>query len=173
MNSQTTGRKELRTYNVPTETSVTRAFISYPALRKAMRERGYRTVKDIFAVATNAVTVNLGDTVTCVFEIPGQKVTVSYTNVGRYPETSHIRVVGHLGSPTSAAGSRVILSLGGRLLPAADRARWLEEWINQLSELTTRRARARMTISLMSTGIPKLAVTLRRSHADGKRTWLA
>jgi hypothetical protein len=47
------------------------------------------------------------------------------------------------------------------LLPSATRARWLEEWIGELSVLPTRRARARFVLQMLR-GMPRLAVTLRR-----------
>lgn len=47
------------------------------------------------------------------------------------------------------------------LLPSATRARWLEEWIGELSVLPTRRARARFVVQMLR-GMPRLAVTLRR-----------
>lgn len=47
------------------------------------------------------------------------------------------------------------------LLPSATRARWLEEWIGELSILPTRRARARFVVQMLR-GMPRLAVTLRR-----------
>lgn len=47
------------------------------------------------------------------------------------------------------------------LLPAAQRARWLEEWTGELSVLPTRRARACFAVQMLR-GIPRLAVALRR-----------
>jgi hypothetical protein len=48
------------------------------------------------------------------------------------------------------------------LLPSAHRARWVEEWIGELSVLPTRRARARFALDMLR-GIPRLALALRQS----------
>jgi hypothetical protein len=47
------------------------------------------------------------------------------------------------------------------LLPAAQRARWFEEWTGELSVLPSRRARARFAVQMLR-GMPRLAVALRR-----------
>jgi hypothetical protein len=52
------------------------------------------------------------------------------------------------------------------LLPSAHRARWVEEWIGELSVLPTRRARARFALDMLR-GMPRLVVTLRRPATGG------
>jgi HD domain len=52
------------------------------------------------------------------------------------------------------------LTIAAVLLPAAARARWLEEWLAELNTLPAH-GRARFTAQLLS-GMPRLAITLRR-----------
>lgn len=55
------------------------------------------------------------------------------------------------------------------LLPAADRARYTEEWLSLLTELPTRRARGGNMLSIVR-GAPRQAWTLRRpAPAPGRR----
>jgi GTP pyrophosphokinase len=59
-----------------------------------------------------------------------------------------------------SASGRLLLAVAA-LLPAANRARWCEEWLGELHTLPDRRSRARFAIHTML-GIPRLAVTVRR-----------
>jgi (p)ppGpp synthase/HD superfamily hydrolase len=68
-----------------------------------------------------------------------------------YPE----RFTVHSGRPPR------LLTIAAVLLPAAARARWVEEWIGELHALPDRRARARFTRQVVA-GMPRLAVELRR-----------
>ncbi|GIH24408.1 hypothetical protein Aph01nite_27180 [Acrocarpospora phusangensis] len=61
-----------------------------------------------------------------------------------------------------AAASRHVLGMAASLLPAAQRDRWREEWISQLTEKATRWERANWSLSLLLNGAPRMAVTLRR-----------
>jgi HD domain len=54
-----------------------------------------------------------------------------------------------------------VLAASVLLLPSAHRARWVEEWIGELSVLPTRRARAWFALHMLR-GMPRLAVALRR-----------
>lgn len=58
---------------------------------------------------------------------------------------------------------------GALLLPAAERARWVEEWKGELLALRSRRARARFVASLLLAGGRKLAVTLRQARSGRRR----
>jgi (p)ppGpp synthase/HD superfamily hydrolase len=57
-------------------------------------------------------------------------------------------------------GSRM-LAVSTVLLPAAVRARWLEEWTGELHALPDRRARTRFTLRILG-GMVRLAIVLRR-----------
>jgi hypothetical protein len=54
------------------------------------------------------------------------------------------------------------------LLPAGERARWVEEWKSELCALRSRKARARFTMSLLLEGGRELAVTLRQAQLGHK-----
>ncbi|WP_214410477.1 HD domain-containing protein [Sphaerisporangium fuscum] len=54
-----------------------------------------------------------------------------------------------------------VLAAGAVILPAAARARWLEEWLGELHALPGRPARARFAARLLL-GMPSMAATLRR-----------
>ncbi len=56
-----------------------------------------------------------------------------------------------------------LLATASALLPAATRARWRDEWAGELSALPTRRQRTLFALRTFA-GIPRLAVTLRRSQ---------
>lgn len=53
------------------------------------------------------------------------------------------------------------LSAVGVLLPAPERDRWVEEWKGELHQLSSRKAKARFTASLLFAGCMNLARTLR------------
>jgi hypothetical protein len=137
-------------------------------VRNALEGAGYLTLGDMITGITGNLTLNRGDTLTIGLPVAGYDVMITQDGD---------RVQGKISRRSSPGGpkriSRLALSVGGRLLPAAERDRWLEEWTNQLSELSTRRARARITISLVTAGIPKLALTLRRAPTSRKRAWPA
>ncbi|MFI0482629.1 hypothetical protein [Actinomadura sp. 9N215] len=57
--------------------------------------------------------------------------------------------------------TRRVLAVACALLPVRDRGRYAEEWHSLLSELPTRRARARQVLSILR-GAPRQAWTLRR-----------
>jgi GTP pyrophosphokinase len=63
--------------------------------------------------------------------------------------------------PNKARVSSQILSTTTRMLPAATRPRWQQEWAAELSALPTRRARARFALQTLR-GTPHLTMTLRR-----------
>jgi hypothetical protein len=54
------------------------------------------------------------------------------------------------------------------LLPAEERARWVEEWKGELCALRSRKARVRFTMSLLLEGARELAVTLRHAQLGHK-----
>ena len=72
-----------------------------------------------------------------------------------------------------ARRSRRLLTIAGALLPPLERERWVEEWAGELHALPTRRARARLIMSLLTAAGPKLAVTLRRERAGRRPAWPA
>ena len=55
------------------------------------------------------------------------------------------------------------------LLPAGERARWVEEWQGELRALRSRKARARFIASLLLAGGRELPVTLRRARSGRMR----
>jgi (p)ppGpp synthase/HD superfamily hydrolase len=55
-----------------------------------------------------------------------------------------------------------LLTATAALLPPATRTRWRQEWLGELHSLPARRSRARFAVHTLL-GIPRLAVTLRRS----------
>ncbi|WP_165969310.1 hypothetical protein [Actinomadura sp. KC06] len=57
--------------------------------------------------------------------------------------------------------TRRLVAVGCALLPAGDRDRYGEEWLSLLTELPTRRARAREVLSILC-GAPRQAWALRR-----------
>jgi (p)ppGpp synthase/HD superfamily hydrolase len=57
--------------------------------------------------------------------------------------------------------SRRVLEAGAVLLPAAARARWLQEWLAELHVLPKRRDRLRFTLQVLG-GMSRLAYVLRR-----------
>jgi hypothetical protein len=64
------------------------------------------------------------------------------------------------------------ITAGAIMLPAAVRARWLEEWLGELLALPGGRARLRFTFWLLA-GMPSMALTLRRQDALGCGGWAA
>jgi (p)ppGpp synthase/HD superfamily hydrolase len=77
-----------------------------------------------------------------------------------YPE----RFIVHSGPKGRPRVSRRVLTISTILLPAATRARWLEEWTAELHTLPDRRSRARFTLQLLG-GMARLALVLRRTGA--------
>jgi hypothetical protein len=65
--------------------------------------------------------------------------------------------------------SRALNVAGVLLLPARERARWVEEWKGELCALGSRRARVRFIASLLLAGGRELAVTLWRARSAGRR----
>jgi len=65
--------------------------------------------------------------------------------------------------PNLASRSGRLLAAAAALLPPAARSRWRDEWSGELSALPTRRQRAVFAARTLA-GIPRLAVTLRRSQ---------
>jgi hypothetical protein len=65
--------------------------------------------------------------------------------------------------------SWAISAAGVLLLPAEERARWVEEWKGELSALNSRTARARFIGSLLLAGARQLAVTLRLTRPEHKQ----
>ena len=68
---------------------------------------------------------------------------------------------GHSGHLADLRVSRRVLAAFATLLPARDRARWLEEWLGELHALPGRRARARFTMQLVA-GMSRFAIVLHR-----------
>lgn len=93
----------------------------------------------------------------------------------RYPDSSaaglYSMVVSAIPPRRQGAMTLGALHAAGMLLPGSERARWLEEWANELAMLKTRRARARVACSLLFSGIPTLAVTLRRAARHPRSAW--
>jgi (p)ppGpp synthase/HD superfamily hydrolase len=77
-----------------------------------------------------------------------------------YPE----RFTGHNGQAPGPRFAHRVLAISTALLPAAARARWLEEWTAELHALPDRRTRARFTLQLLG-GMARLAIVLRRPGA--------
>ncbi|MEV0995079.1 HD domain-containing protein [Nonomuraea sp. NPDC050202] len=68
---------------------------------------------------------------------------------------------------SGAGGARTFfgaITAGAIMLPAAARARWLEEWLGELLALPVGRARYRFTFRLLA-GMPRMALTLRGQAA--------
>ncbi|MFB4264911.1 HD domain-containing protein [Nonomuraea sp. GTA35] len=68
---------------------------------------------------------------------------------------------------SGAGGARAFfgaITAGAIMLPAAARARWLEEWLGELLALPVGRARYRFTFRLLA-GMPRMALTLRGQAA--------
>ncbi len=65
--------------------------------------------------------------------------------------------------------SRALNVAGVLLLPAGERARWVEEWKGELCALRSRRARARFIASLLLAGGRGLAVRLRQARPGHPR----
>jgi hypothetical protein len=78
------------------------------------------------------------------------------------------------GHETGSAGlgrlsSWALSAAGALLLPAGERARWVEEWKGELRALRSRTARARFIASLLLAGGRELAVTLRQARPGRRR----
>ncbi|MFF3371679.1 HD domain-containing protein [Streptomyces sp. NPDC002680] len=71
-------------------------------------------------------------------------------------------------APSSYAVTGRLLTALALLLPAGQRARWLEEWGADLATHTTRRARTRFTLRVLL-GAPRLSMTLRRPSREERR----
>jgi len=65
--------------------------------------------------------------------------------------------------------SWALRAAGALLLPAGERARWVEEWKGELCLLRSRKAQARFIASLLLAGGRKLAVTLRQLRPGHKQ----
>jgi hypothetical protein len=77
--------------------------------------------------------------------------------IGSDLESLAATVLRRLQPPSTASGR--LLAATAVLLPPATRARWREEWLAELHELSTRRARLRFAAQILR-GIGQLAVTL-------------
>lgn len=158
--------RDPREFTVRPEAGIDQFFYDLPEVRN--RLAGYGTVGNLLDALKKKVTLNHGDTFRATLYVAGYNLLISQDG-----ELVRGRVISRPEPVTPAKASWLALSVGGRILPAAERDRWIEEWTNQLSELTTRRARARIIISLITAGIPKLALTLRRGRSNKKRAWSA
>jgi hypothetical protein len=65
--------------------------------------------------------------------------------------------------------SWALRAAGALLLPAGERARWVEEWKGELRALRSRKARARFIASLLLAGGRELAVRLRQARQGRTR----
>ncbi|MFB9252586.1 HD domain-containing protein [Sphaerisporangium melleum] len=86
--------------------------------------------------------------------------TATVLTLDRLGEDGGVPARARRGARDGAGMTFRALSLAATLLPAASRARWLEEWHADLHALPTRRARLRHTAHLIA-AMPRISHTLR------------